>query len=75
MAGRRSCAPANVRPSRRAIPTAIINRSGRDAVVLEIGNSDPKHDRCVYADIDMVAEPGLPHYSHRDGTPYPVNEG
>ena len=53
----------------------LINRSGRDAVVLEIGNSDPKHDRCVYADIDMVAEPGVPHYSRRDGTPYPMNEG
>ena len=53
----------------------LINRSDRDAVVLEIGNSDPKHDRCVYADIDMVAEPGVAHYSHRDGTPYPLNEG
>ena len=53
----------------------LINRSDRDAVVLEIGNSDPAHDRCVYSDIDMVAEPGLDHYSHRDGTPYPPNKG
>ena len=77
MAGRRSCAPATVRPSRRGDPDGhhLINRSNRDAVVLEIGNSDPKHDRCVYADIDMVAEPGVAHYSHRDGTPYPLNEG
>ena len=39
--------------------------------VLEIGNSDPR-DRCVYSDIDMIAEPGVAHFSHRDGTPYPV---
>jgi len=49
----------------------LINKSGRPAKVLEIGNSDPK-DRCVYSDIDMVAEPGEPGYSHRDGTLYPV---
>jgi len=49
----------------------LINKSGRPAKVLEIGNSDPK-DRCVYSDIDMVAAPGVAHFSHRDGTPYPV---
>jgi len=49
----------------------LINKSGRPAKVIEIGNSDPK-DRCVYSDIDMVAEPGVAHFSHRDGTPYPV---
>ncbi len=49
----------------------LINRSGRPAKVLEIGNSDP-HDRCVYPDIDMIAEPGAIGYSHRDGTLYPV---
>ena len=49
----------------------LINRSGRSAKVLEIGNSD-RQDRCVYPDIDMVAEPGVTGYSHRDGTPYPV---
>jgi len=47
----------------------LINRSGRPAKVLEIGHSDPL-DRCVYSDIDMVAEPGAAQYSHRDGTPY-----
>ena len=47
----------------------LINKSSRPAKVLEIGNSDPG-DRCVYPDIDMVAEPGAPGYSHRDGTPY-----
>jgi uncharacterized cupin superfamily protein len=49
----------------------LVNRSARPARVLEIGNADPR-DRCVYADIDMVAEPGVEAYSHRDGTPYPV---
>ena len=49
----------------------LINRSGRPANVLEIGNSDPK-DRCTYSDIDMIAEPGVSHYVHRDGSPYPV---
>jgi uncharacterized cupin superfamily protein len=52
----------------------LINRSDREAVVLEIGNSDRERDRCVYSDIDMVAEPGVEPYLHRDGTPYPVNK-
>ncbi|HZZ34941.1 MAG TPA: cupin domain-containing protein [Caulobacteraceae bacterium] len=51
----------------------LINRSGKDAVVLEVGNSDPARDRCDYPDIDMVAEPGVEPYLHRDGAPYPVN--
>ncbi|HEY2658882.1 MAG TPA: cupin domain-containing protein [Caulobacteraceae bacterium] len=51
----------------------LINRSGADAVVLEVGNSDPERDRCVYSDIDMVAEPGVEPYLHRDGAPYPLN--
>ena len=51
----------------------LINRSNRDAVVLEVGNADPDHDRCTYSDIDMIAEPGEEAYRHRDGRPYPVN--
>lgn len=51
----------------------LINKSGRPARVLEIGTSDPQ-DRCVYSDIDMVAEPGVAHYKHRDGTPYPLKK-
>lgn len=47
----------------------LVNKSGRQAKVLEIGNSHP-NDRCVYSDIDMVAEPGDPGYRRRDGTPY-----
>ncbi len=49
----------------------LVNKSGRPARVLEIGNSDPR-DRCVYSDIDMVAGPADAGYSHRDGSPYPV---
>jgi uncharacterized cupin superfamily protein len=51
----------------------LVNRSSLPARVLEIGNSDP-NDRCVYSDIDMVAEPGVEGYNHRDGTPYPIKE-
>ena len=40
------------------------------AKLLEIGNSDPV-DRCVYWDIDMIAEPGVTRYRDREGTPYP----
>lgn len=51
----------------------LVNKSGRPAKILEIGTSDP-NDRCVYSDIDMVAEPGGTGYRHRDGTPYPEND-
>jgi uncharacterized cupin superfamily protein len=49
----------------------FVNRSDRDAVVLEVGTCDP-NDRCSYPDIDMLALPEQPRYVHRDGTPYPV---
>ena len=49
----------------------LINRSDRDAVVLEIGNASDK-DVCDYPDIDMTVGPGAIGYSRRDGTPYPV---
>jgi uncharacterized cupin superfamily protein len=49
----------------------LVNKSGRPAKVLEIGNSDPQ-DRCTYPDIDMIA--AGPGYLHRDGTPYPAED-
>jgi len=49
----------------------LVNKSGRPARVLEIGNSDPQ-DRCTYSDIDMIAD--VAGYTHRDGAPYPVKE-
>ncbi|HEY2051099.1 MAG TPA: cupin domain-containing protein [Caulobacteraceae bacterium] len=48
----------------------LVNRSGADAVLLEVGSRRPD-DRTVYPDIDMVAEPGEHGYRHRDGAPYP----
>lgn len=45
------------------------NRSGRDAVYLEVGSRRPDTDDCDYPDIDMVT--GKDGYLHRDGTPYP----
>jgi uncharacterized cupin superfamily protein len=50
----------------------LINKSDREAVVLEIGNNDPERDVCDYPDIDMIVGPGAAPYRHRDGTPYPA---
>ena len=49
----------------------LVNRTDRPAKVLEVGNADSQ-DVCAYSDIDMIAEPGVEAYSHRDGTPYPI---
>jgi uncharacterized cupin superfamily protein len=51
------------------------NRSGVEAVYLEIGSRRPETDACDYPDLDMVARPGEPGYRRRDGTPYPASEG
>ena len=48
------------------------NRSGQDAVVLEIGSRVATSGGC-YSDIDMMVMPGVG-YTHRDGTPYPKAE-
>ena len=48
----------------------LVNRGTAEAVVLEVGSSDFEHDRCVYPDADMIAEPGEDHYRRRDGTAY-----
>ena len=45
------------------------NRSANEAVLLEVG-SRRCDDGCDYPDIDMVIDPGSPHYRHRDGRPY-----
>jgi uncharacterized cupin superfamily protein len=52
----------------------LVNKSGRPAKVLEIGNANPA-DTCTYPDIDMIANPGREAYQHRDGTDYPINRG
>ena len=52
----------------------LVNRSEREAVVLEIGSRRPEQDRCVYPDIDMVAEPKIEPYLHSNGAAYPINK-
>ena len=50
----------------------LINRTGRDAVYLEIGTRAPR-ERAHYPDIDMLAErddSGF-RYLHKSGEPYP----
>jgi len=49
----------------------IQNRSGREAVLLEVGSRRPTEDACDYPDIDMILPKGADRYFHRDGTPYP----
>jgi len=50
----------------------IHNRSGRDAVLLQVSNAENPATQAVdYPDIDMVLRPGIADYLHRDGTPYP----
>lgn len=58
--------PANVPNGHR-----IENRSGAEAVLLEVGTRSPGTDACDYPDIDMVLPAGADRYFHRDGTPYP----
>lgn len=48
----------------------LVNRSGRDARVLEVGAKDRGKDRTVYSDADMIAEPGEDVYRRRDGSAY-----
>lgn len=47
------------------------NRSGREAVVLEIGSRDAVGDAAAYPDIDLLMPSGGMGYTHRDGKPYP----
>lgn len=49
----------------------IENRSGVEAVLLEVGTRSPTVTACDYPDIDMVLPEGADRYFHRDGTPYP----
>ena len=48
----------------------IQNRSGSEAVLLEVGSREPGGDSADYPDIDLKAVKGLAGYAHRDGTPY-----
>ncbi len=46
------------------------NRSGSDALVLEIGSRRPQEDEVFYPDIDLHALKGRSGYAHTDGRPY-----
>jgi uncharacterized cupin superfamily protein len=49
------------------------NRSGADAVVLEVGTRMTGVDGADYPDIDMIVRPGKG-FTRKDGTPYPKAE-
>jgi len=46
------------------------NRSGVEAVLLEVGSRRPGDDGADYPDIDLALEPGSTRYLHKDGAPY-----
>jgi uncharacterized cupin superfamily protein len=46
------------------------NRSGADAVLLDIGSRRPETDAVDYPDLDLVLAAGDRAYRHRDGSPY-----
>ncbi len=52
----------------------LVNRSTREATVLEVGTRAPATDRCEYPDIDLVAPAESEGYEHRDGSPYPTRD-
>ncbi len=47
------------------------NRSGSEAVILEVGTRNPDSDRVDYPDIDLVMPDRSSGYAHKDGSPYP----
>lgn len=47
------------------------NRTGADAVLLEIGSRNPERDAVDYPGIDLVIRAGARAFLHKDGTPYP----
>ena len=56
-------------PAGQADGHHLQNRSGREAVLLEVGSRRPDHDACDYPDLDMVIKPGAG-FTRRNGTPY-----
>ncbi len=46
------------------------NRSGRDAVILEVGTRQPDQDEVFYPDIDLRLLKGRAGYVHNNGEPY-----
>lgn len=50
----------------------LVNRSGAEALLLEIGSRRPGEDGADYPDIDLTLRPGETAYRHKDGTLYEV---
>ena len=46
------------------------NRSGKDALYLEIGSRRTEHDEVTYPDIDLRVPKGRGGFTHADGRPY-----
>ena len=46
----------------------LINRSDREAVLLEVGSRRPREDQADYPDIDLRWDGSV--YTHNDGAPY-----
>lgn len=49
----------------------LINRSDREAVLLEVGSRREAEDAVDYPDIDLRIPQGTRRYHRKDGTPYP----
>lgn len=47
------------------------NRSGEDALMLEVGTRTPSGDEVQYPGLDLRVVAGRPGFAHADGTPWP----
>jgi uncharacterized cupin superfamily protein len=47
----------------------LVNRSGKDALFLEVGSRRPREEEVVYPDIDLSIKGGAG-FTHRNGQPY-----
>lgn len=48
----------------------LVNRSNREAVLLEVGSRRPENESVDYPDIDLQIPRGASRYHHKDGRPY-----
>jgi len=48
----------------------LVNRSGQEALVLEIGTREPHTDEVFYSDIDLKLPKGRAGFLHNNGEPY-----
>jgi uncharacterized cupin superfamily protein len=57
-------------PANAPVGHHLVNRSAATATCLEVG-SRIAADTTFYPDLDMIFDPVVDGYTHRDGTPYP----